>query len=320
MCLILRLKTTDTLTPDEIRDVYARNRDGAGIAYVGADRAVYCARAVPVDADDCVRLVGVWLDAARADGAAEVVIHWRMATHGPVSREMAHPFRLASPCGSALMHNGVISGLGGPDRSDTAEFAASLGPAVATHGHTHPDVVAAIRKHTPGSVIVIVAPDGIHWHGREITRGDRVYSNSYAWSDPEAPKATTWSRYGWRWTDDDDDDDDRPVRSARSVRSDAEYRWSDEFTASDDWRETLQFLTEELQDDRGDGVIVDLAWEAWVSDDADSLQWAVSELIGSLDAETAPGLRWELLATGGLSLVTDWSAYLSGRYSESEVD
>jgi len=60
-------------------------------------------------------------------------VHCRLATHGLVNELMRHPFplsgrfkRVRGTCKAALMHNGVLRGLGGAKKSDTAELAMLL--------------------------------------------------------------------------------------------------------------------------------------------------------------------------------------------------
>jgi hypothetical protein len=48
------------------------------------------------------------------------VLHFRLATHGGVSKANTHPFRVGGH--GLLMHNGIFGGYGGKWKSDTADF------------------------------------------------------------------------------------------------------------------------------------------------------------------------------------------------------
>jgi hypothetical protein len=207
MCLILKLPAGDTLTDAEILDVHRRNPDGFGAVWHDATGSVRTLRTMPRKPADAIRDFRLARDAS----PGEMWLHWRMATHGVVSLEMAHPFRL--PGGVALVHNGVFASWGDHERSDTAELCQDiLTPYIAQYG---PAVLGSdafrqwAEKHLKGSAVVMFGPDGaVHRFGNAgLAIGERWYSNTYAWS---APGQSRW--YGsWRgvdYTANDDDDFD----------------------------------------------------------------------------------------------------------------
>jgi len=200
MCLIIQHTPTvegQALSDDEVRDIYSRNRDGFGFMWV-ENAQLHTRKGVPANVDEAI---GWYRDAASRPGV--VVVHWRMATHGAVRHELAHPFLLSST--AALVHNGVLSSWGNTGRndvSDTSEFASAIATWLAQygHGHRHPTLTEWIDKEVKGSAVVTmgVGDDGlaeVHRHGNVgVNHKDRWYSNTYAWSGPPRPVASWWSR------------------------------------------------------------------------------------------------------------------------------
>ena len=64
----------------------------------------------------------------------QVLLHFRIKTHGPIDKNNCHPFLVNS--GLGFIHNGIISGYGNNKKSDTIEFnEAILQKIVAKHGN-----------------------------------------------------------------------------------------------------------------------------------------------------------------------------------------
>jgi len=119
-----------------LHDAWNSNKDGAGFMF---------------RADNKIRIrkgfmqLHALVEALKAEGFVEdnvltkereIALHFRIATSGGVCAERTHPFpitkyyniqeRTAHDVDSAIMHNGVIGSLGGPDWSDTQEFVSTV--------------------------------------------------------------------------------------------------------------------------------------------------------------------------------------------------
>lgn len=203
MCLIIEQPEGHSLTDDDVRGIYARNRQGFGIMrFVDDDggkahaTGLLARRWLVDDADHAVHLYREHAAGHRA------VLHWRYATHGPVSLAMAHPFHVLP--GLSVVHNGVIPNYGNRTESDTHEFVrAFVAPFLATAGRAFvggawdavhdAGVQAELRKRIGRSVLCFMSGDG------RIARVDAAnlgteyrgawYSNTYAW---DAPKRDVW--------------------------------------------------------------------------------------------------------------------------------
>lgn len=119
MCLIVRGRVENLLVLD-LEYAEISNRDGFGIHTPGGVFYSF----------DRNRKRGSGIRAALEELGRDVLatVHFRLATHGGVNRDNAHPFSIGS--NTFLMHNGVLRGAeydcAERRRSDTAILAASL--------------------------------------------------------------------------------------------------------------------------------------------------------------------------------------------------
>lgn len=127
-------------------------------------------------------------------GKREIVAHFRFATHGAKSIANCHPWPVDK--GSMLYHNGVISGFGSEELSDSGEFASVLGT-------LKPERRLAICEAVADSGQKFALFHGGEWHliGRfeELRKG--VMCSNLHWT-PSEPRA---SRFDFRETSKWDD-------------------------------------------------------------------------------------------------------------------
>lgn len=232
MCLIIKQTANNPLTREESDAIYRRNKDGFGVAWHDDDGAVQYWRRVPIDAADAWHLYQSAL--ALATDTRPVVLHWRMATHGHVVDELAHPFGLPE---ATMIHNGVLpqwAAVAAPGQSDTAALADAITRIVtraADDGMAPDDVYGSetfrawLAKEATGSAVLIVRAGGVidHYGNSGLVHADRWLSNTYAGPAsiyPPRPVSpvSTWSTWrGW-------DDDDRPAMAAMAVTKAARKR------------------------------------------------------------------------------------------------
>lgn len=121
MCLIIYNASGNAYTKDQIANAYDTNDDGVGIMWI-EDGEVQVLKGL-YSKEDTLQLMEGFVGVPH-------VIHFRMATHGGVKPELAHPFRASHDDADDhvwLMHNGVMSGMGeGTGESDTSAFARQL--------------------------------------------------------------------------------------------------------------------------------------------------------------------------------------------------
>lgn len=115
MCLIIHKEAKQELSNEFIRDVFSFNGDGWGVFY-------YAGGLLQVEK-------GLTLESFFKElpkfAKKEAMIHFRFATHGEKTLEMAHPFPITNDIW--MMHNGILSGKDyqcpAGKKSDTALFA-----------------------------------------------------------------------------------------------------------------------------------------------------------------------------------------------------
>ena len=104
MCLALYKPAKATLSKTEMATAFKANPDGAGFAYYDpALRQVVIQRGY-------FTFDSLWADLEPImQDKCPLILHFRWATHGEVNIDNCHPFQLSD---GALIHNGIISGLG----------------------------------------------------------------------------------------------------------------------------------------------------------------------------------------------------------------
>lgn len=198
MCLIITQPAGLTLSHAHIRDIAARNGDGFGI--MRAHRGALHVWRTVGDVADIIELY-----TQHAAGRA-CVLHWRMATHGAVSLDNAHPFKLTRDI--AVVHNGMLD-VGTPTRglSDTWHMAHHV---LAPIARDNPDALFSgemnavlagligsgnklVFQHADGRTAIVNRAAGVEHRGA-------WYSNTYAWDAPAhlrpSRAVTRWSGYG----------------------------------------------------------------------------------------------------------------------------
>lgn len=129
MCLIIVKPAGVAIANKQLKKIWHTNSDGFGCAWKEG-KTLWAAKTRSRDR------ASQFMHALRDTLA---VFHFRLATHGAKSDRMCHPFVIAdcidqaaptkevwSTRGAVVFHNGVISGYGDREISDTAEFVMRL--------------------------------------------------------------------------------------------------------------------------------------------------------------------------------------------------
>ncbi len=175
MCVIAIKKQGVSLPHATMKDMFAANSDGCGFAVVLKDKTIIKKGLMTVkDLSDALKPYKHDL----------VVVHFRFATHGLKSKQMTHPF-VVSPVvlesfalsltttKPVLIHNGIISGFGNAEISDTLDFTTRVLSTMPTTGHMI-DLLTAT-----GSKYVLIANGVAHTIGRFEDDSALSVSNTY---------------------------------------------------------------------------------------------------------------------------------------------
>lgn len=114
MCIAI-VKPKDKVIPKEVLQTCAEaNPDGMGFAFC-KDKKIYIYKTV----DDFEKFYKAY---SKVETTSNMLIHFRIATHGEVCKDNCHPFKLNNRM--ALVHNGIIQGYGSKtdNVSDTRDF------------------------------------------------------------------------------------------------------------------------------------------------------------------------------------------------------
>lgn len=211
MCIIIEKKAGFTISSEWHKAFWSRNPDGMGAVYWpdGIGRPPKVKRSLSSER--------AWQH-LQAIGDKPAIVHYRMATHGDVTKVMTHPFTIAE--GIYFIHNGIMDAPLHSDASysDTAAFAELvLQPLIASIPQKSQGAFLRsfafrylLEQHLGnGNRAVICDKYGWVvfnqqlWHtlpdnGQAGGLGGLRFSNTYAWSNPYAlPVAKATKPVNW---------------------------------------------------------------------------------------------------------------------------
>lgn len=223
MCLIILTDKPSKITKAVCQSAMRKNSDGTGVMWYDAQGNLQVRKWLSTNLK---KWWPEWREiCAEAEAAqSELAVHWRMATHGDVSIEMCHPYRIESSDTTVqMMHNGIITGYGEKDFtlswnrgksaaysepavSDTYEYARMLESILMDGGSKmveNPAFLALLGndigtgnklvfgcEHNPEKTFSVVNPDsGIRYEGH-------WFSNTYAWDYPRKTTVASSRTYG----------------------------------------------------------------------------------------------------------------------------
>ncbi len=125
MCFLAAYPADVDVNPGHLWEAAATNRDGSGWAIVHGRKMITGRSMSPEQAVE-------EFDLARAKYRGEAVFHHRYGTHGTMSLDNVHPFRVGKRKDTLLAHNGILPSLTQPlkgdPRSDTRKFSQTVLP------------------------------------------------------------------------------------------------------------------------------------------------------------------------------------------------
>lgn len=253
MCIAI-VKPVGAKIPDKelLKRCWNNNPDGGGLMYNdGKDVVIH---------KGFTKFKGFWKYLKHLNNQVnlrdkDLVIHFRIATSGGVTREATHPFpvttsleemkKLDNICEYGFAHNGVISGYGSKDFSDTMEYNASIIANI--HDLENSEDLINNLAYDNASRFAILTKDNFELGGRWVKDGDLYFSNEtykYTYKYYKNGTALTSTTSTWQGYYDEDWEELGWKRCSLCGEWEKE---SDMFTMGDD--KVCKYCMEELMED-----------------------------------------------------------------------
>jgi len=225
MCIAILNTKKATLSKDTLRNCWENNGDGAGILYIHNKKMQVFKEMNSFD-----NFYNNYLEIKRKHGKNNIVLHFRISTHGKINETNCHPFLVNDDLG--FVHNGMIYDVPvSKDYSDTYMFNECVLKEF-KDGFEYNDVIMDMIGEFigQGSKLVFLNTDDEyfivnekagHWHMdcwfsnssyKQVNNyvdfgGTRVYKNTQnGWAANYQPANVYGQPYSWSasWEDDED--------------------------------------------------------------------------------------------------------------------
>ena len=181
MCVAIYKPADARLDPDDLWNCWMDNHDGMGVAIaMGKELITYKE----------MKDFPYFRDLLEKYEKHDMIVHFRIATHGVVDETNCHPFLISDTV--AMIHNGVLSGMDDDDfiRSDTKVFAE--------------DYLAPIMKDFPGilenqAFLSMITQIAGSWNRIAFLTADGRYAIINE-DDGEWINGCWFSNTHWKWT------------------------------------------------------------------------------------------------------------------------
>ena len=181
------------ISKSTLRRCYDANPDGAGFMYAEDKQLVV---------NKGYFTFKEFYKEYKPHGDKQVLIHFRIKTHGPIDKDNCHPFLVNS--GLGFIHNGIINGYGSNLKSDTIEFNETiLQKIVAKHGNNSlfDDPMVELIENVIGySKLVFLDRHGNYtiMNEKKGNWNDGVWYSNMSWKKPEPIKETNYLSHAYK--------------------------------------------------------------------------------------------------------------------------
>jgi hypothetical protein len=196
MCIAIYKPEDKILSLATLKECYTSNPDGAGFMYAENKK---------LHIEKGFFSFQSFYDAFKKHEHKQAVIHFRIKTHGKIDTTNCHPFAVNNAIG--FVHNGIISGFGDANHSDTIGFNQSiLQPLVSKWGNLalfQDPIIDLIEGRIGYSKLVFLDRHGNHkiMNEHKGTWDDGVWYSNDSYKPYVAPVTTyDWkdSKYDWK--------------------------------------------------------------------------------------------------------------------------
>lgn len=196
MCIAIYKPEDKILSLATLKECYTSNPDGAGFMYAENKK---------LHIEKGFFSFQSFYDAFKKHETKQTVIHFRIKTHGKIDTTNCHPFAVNNAIG--FVHNGIISGFGDANHSDTIGFNQSiLQPLVSKWGNLalfQDPIIDLIEGRIGYSKLVFLDRHGNHkiMNEHKGSWDDGVWYSNDSYKPYVAPVTTyDWkdSKYDWK--------------------------------------------------------------------------------------------------------------------------
>lgn len=196
MCIAIYKPEDKVLSLATLKECYTSNPDGAGFMYAENKK---------LHIEKGFFSFQSFYDAFKKHETKQAVIHFRIKTHGKIDTTNCHPFAVNNAIG--FVHNGIISGFGDANHSDTIGFNQSiLQPLVSKWGNLalfQDPIIDLIEGRIGYSKLVFLDRHGNHkiMNEHKGSWDDGVWYSNDSYKPYVAPVTTyDWkdSKYDWK--------------------------------------------------------------------------------------------------------------------------
>ena len=193
MCIAIMKSANKKINKATLRRCYDANPDGAGFMYA-EDKQLHVKKGYFTFKE--------FYKEYKPHGDKQVLIHFRIKTHGPIDKNNCHPFLVNS--GLGFIHNGIINGYGSNTKSDTIEFNESiLQKIVSKHGNNSlfDDPMVELIENVIGySKLVFLDRHGNYtiMNEKKGNWNDGVWYSNMSWKKPEKVKSANYLTYPYQ--------------------------------------------------------------------------------------------------------------------------
>jgi hypothetical protein len=195
MCIAIYKPEGKVLSQATLKECYTSNPDGAGFMYAENKK---------LHIEKGFFTFQSFYDAFKKHETKQAVIHFRIKTHGKIDTTNCHPFAVNNAIG--FVHNGIISGFGDANHSDTIGFNQNiLQPLVSKWGNLalfQDPIINLIEGRIGYSKLVFLDRHGNHKIMNEAKGqwDDEVWYSNDSYKPYIAPTTPTWydTKFDWK--------------------------------------------------------------------------------------------------------------------------
>jgi len=194
MCIAVYKPEGKVLSLATLKECYTSNPDGAGFMYAENKK---------LHIEKGFFSFQTFYDAFKKHENKQAVVHFRIKTHGKIDTANCHPFAVNNAIG--FVHNGVISGYGDADFSDTVRFNEKiLRPLVSKWGNLalfQDPIIELLEGRIGYSKLVFLDRHGNHkiMNEHKGVWDDGIWYSNDSYKPYVAP-VTSWynTKYDWK--------------------------------------------------------------------------------------------------------------------------